>query len=87
MVSTNNIIAAPIIQVLVDEVDTEEMQDETAKYIVCECSVTKLVVIICSLPSLSTYLSGDTDANSPLFSVLVCIRNEAMRMLSSEFHM
>lgn len=69
------------IVMLVDEVDTEEMQDKATKNVVGECSVLKsaacLITIIVGHRVLY-YLSGEIDSNSALFSAFVCILNEAI---------
>lgn len=69
------------IVMLVDEVDTEEMQDQATKNVVGECSVLKsatcLIIVLVNHWAFH-YLSGEIDSNSALFSAFVCILSEAI---------
>ena len=69
------------IVMLVDEVDTEEMQDQAAKNVVGECSALKsatCLIAILDSHGVFYYLSGEILSKSALFSAFVCILNEAI---------
>lgn len=70
-----------VIVMLVDEVDTEEMQDQAAKNVVGECSALKsatCLIAILDSHGVFHYLSGEILSNSALFAAFVCILNEAV---------